>query len=215
MTARSSASASNLRPNPPLNARSLRTRRALVEAVRVELQERGSFQAEGVVARAECSVATFYGHFPTKDDALAEAFESSLETLLALCDEWLDDGRLRNARLDQVLSGFADELVSYFRRSSLLWRAALGRMAESRRVRSVYRQADRRSLESAQRFVAGGQQRDMIRAGEARVLASALVVIAQGMHNVHLLRPGADVRIRAEVARAMTALLAPAQGDPG
>lgn len=181
----------------------------------MELQERGSFQAEGVVARAECSVATFYGHFPTKDDALAEAFESSLEALLTLCEEWLDDGRLRDARLDQVLTGFADELVSYFRGSSLLWRAALGRMAESRRVRSVYRQADRRSLESAQRFVAGGQQRGVIRAGEARVLASALVVIAQGMHNVHLLRPGADVRIRAEVARAMVALLAPASRESG
>lgn len=207
MNARSESSISNGRPNPPLNARSARTRRALVGAVRVELERRGAFQAEGVVERAECSVATFYGHFPTKDDALAEAFESSLDDLLTLCERWLDASCLGDATLDQLLGGFTDDLVSYFRRSSLLWRAALGRMAESRRVRSVYQRADRRSLETVQRFVLVGQEAGLIRAGDARRLASALVVIAQGLHNPHLLRPGADVGIRSEVANAMVALL--------
>ena len=163
MNSRAELASSDGRPNPPLNARSVRTRRALVDAVRAELEQKGSFQAEGVVVRAECSVATFYGHFPTKDDALAEAFESSLEELLALSERWLDAGRLSGTALEALVGGFTDELVSYFRRSSLLWRAALGRMAESRRVRSVYQKADRRSLAAAQRFVSEGQEAGLIR----------------------------------------------------
>ena len=210
MNARSESSGTDPRPNPPLNARSLRTRRALVDAVRAELEQQGTFQAEAVVSRAECSVATFYGHFPTKDDALAEAFESSLEELLELCTRWLAVERLKGRSLTSVISRFTDELVTYFRRSSLLWRAALGRMAESRRVRGVYRQADRQSLEVAQQFVRSGQELGVIRSGDARRLASALVVVSQGLHNPHLLRPGADVGIRSEVARAMVAVL---EGD--
>lgn len=213
MNVRSEASGGDSRPNPPLNARSLRTRRALVDAVRVELEQQGAFQAEGVVARARCSVATFYGHFPTKDDALAEAFESSLEELLALCERWLDASRLEGSTLERLLGGFTDELVSYFRRSSLLWRAALGRMAESRRVRAVYRGADRRSLETAHLFVCGGQELGIVRSGDPRRLASALVVVAQGLHNPHLLRPGADVGIRSEVAGAMVGLLDTSQAS--
>ena len=171
------------------NARSVRTHAALVDAVRAELERSGKFTAPAVAQRAGCSQATFYVHFATKDDALADAFAATLEDLLELICHHLDPARLETESLDDVLSGLVESLVGYFRRGQLLWRAALARVRESKAIRDVYRRADRAGLSAVRRFIRAGQRAGQVRAADVDALAAATVVIAQGLNNPHALRP--------------------------
>lgn len=188
------------------NSRSIRTRTALVGAVRSELEQSGQFTAPEVARRAGCSEATFYTHFATKDDALAEAFAATLDELLDLIGRQLDPGRLETESVDVVLAGLVDGLVRYFRRGQLLWRAALARLRESDAIRQVYRRADREGLSTVRQFIEAGQRGGQIRAGDAGALAAATVVIAQGLNNPHALRPGSGEAGRF-VAEALAAML--------
>ncbi len=192
-------------------ARSRRTREALVDAVLAELRDSGSFTAGPVAARAGCSAATFYAHFPTKDDALAEAFG-------AVLDELVDRSASRFAvgpGIVHPLTGtrgptrfwldVVDDLVEFFGREHLVFRSALARLPEHRPLRQSYRRAERHMLEVLRRFVVAGQADGVVPCGDPDQLATTLLVVAQGCNNPRLLR--APAAVRTGIARAMAAVI--------
>ena len=188
-------------------ARSRRTRAALVTAVHAELRASGTCTAERVAAAAGCSEATYYAHFPTKDDAVAEAFGVALGALDDLSrrvfvrDELQRDGPVSvGARVER-------ELVRYFRTESLVFRAALARLPEHRGIRERYRETERAVIEHLHEVLGPGPDRD------AR--AEATLVISQGVNNPRLLRAPAADPVHARVAAALAAALATAPPNDG
>ena len=190
--------------------RSRRTRASLVASVRDELREFGSFTAESVATRADCSAATFYSHFATKDDALASAFELVLVELEALvratfcADALLADG------LDRTIEAWIDHQVEFFRDESLVFRAALGRLPFHQGIRHAYRETERLSLDHIVETIAAGQDAGVIRAGEPLALAEAFLVLSQGLNNPRVLSPASSHTLN-HLHRAITSALQPAK----
>ncbi len=192
--------------------RSRRTRAALVAAVRDELRLHGTFTADAVADRAGCSVATFYGHFATKDDALASAFELVLIDLADTVDATLTLDLGAGVALEPAVAGWIDRQVAFFRDESLVFRAALARLPFHRGIRHAYREAERVAMGHLETVVAAGQAAGVIRPGSARPLAEAFLVLSQGLNNPHALRPDAD-ELRGHLQRALVAALAPGPTD--
>ena len=189
-------------------ARSRRTRAALVAAVRSELRATGSFTAELVAERAGCSPATFYSHFATKDDALAAAFEVVLGDLVSQAEVHFTLDVVRARGVGQTVRDLVEHQATFFRTESLVFRAALARLPEHRGLRDAYRNAEAANLAHLKSVVSDAQNLGLIRPGSPDVLAEAVMVLAQGINNPRLLRPEA-AGLRAEVAIAITAVLAP------
>jgi AcrR family transcriptional regulator len=181
-------------------ARSRRTRAALVAAVHAELRSRGRCTAERVAVAAGCSEATYYAHFPTKDDAVAEAFGLALDALDELSrrifvrDELHCDGPLA------VATRVERELVRYFRAESLVFRAALARLPEHRGIRERYRQTERAAIAHIRDVLGPGPDVDS--------RAEAALVVSQGVNNPRLLRAAATDPVHTRVAAALAAALA-------
>ena len=181
-------------------ARSRRTRVALVAAVHDELRASGTCTAERVAAAAGCSVATYYAHFPTKDDAVAEAFGLALDAL--------DDLGRRVFRRDELLAAgpvavatrVERELVRYFKAESLVFRAALARLPEHRGIRERYRHTERTAIAHLHDVLGPGPDVD----GRAE----AALIVSQGVNNPRLLRTPANDPVHSRVAAALAAALA-------
>ena len=188
-------------------ARSRRTRGALVDAVRVELQATGSFTADLVAARAGCSTATFYSHFATKDDALVAAFDLVLHDLAEQTTQLFTTSRLKDG-LDGAIAELVDRQAAFFRKESLVFRAALARLPESRDLRNVYRQAEVANLEHLRSVVSDAQSLGLIRVAPADLLAEAILVLAQGINNPRLLPPAAG-NLRSEITTAILSIIGP------
>jgi AcrR family transcriptional regulator len=193
--------------------RSRRTRAALVAGVRDELRATGTFTADTVAERASCSVATFYSHFATKDDALASAFELVLVDLADIIETTLTVDALRGDGLEAAVETWADRQVEFFRDESLVFRAALARLPFHRGIRHAYREAERVAMQHLVTVVAEGQSANVIGSGDPAELAEAFLVLSQGLNNPHAIRPEADA-MRVHLRRALVAALAPMEGSP-
>ncbi|MEZ5343665.1 MAG: TetR/AcrR family transcriptional regulator [Acidimicrobiales bacterium] len=161
-------------------ARSRRTRTALVEAVTNELRAAGAFDADGVASRADCSPATFYSHFGTKDEALTAAFRLVLDSLLDLSASLLTLDRIETLGLDKTLITMVDRQADFFRHETLVFRAALAQLPTNRGLRDAYRSAETVDVERLSTLIETGQARGLIRLGPPDVLANAVLVLAQG-----------------------------------
>ena len=180
-------------------ARSRRTRAALVAAVHAELRASGTCTAERVAAAAGCSEATYYAHFPTKDDAVAEAFGLALDALDALSRRVFVRDELLAAGPAFVAARVERELVRYFKSESLVFRAALARLPEHRGIRERYRQTERAAIAHLHDVLGPGP--------DLASRAEAALVVSQGVNNPRLLRAPATDPVHARVAAALAAAL--------
>ena len=178
---------------------------ALVDAVHAELRATGTCTAERVAAVAGCSEATYYAHFPTKDDAVAEAFGRALDALDELSRRVFIRDELLAAGPAAVATRVERGLVRYFRAESLVFRAALARLPEHRGIRERYRQTERTVIAHLRDVLGPGPDLDS--------RAEAALVVAQGVNNPRLLRAPASDPVHARVAAALAAALA--VGQPG
>jgi len=196
------------RTGEPRTARSRRTRRALVDAVREDLRANGAFTAETVAELAGCSAATFYSHFGNKDDALTAAFEQTLVDLVQGSDTRLTEERFLVEGIGPVVAEFVDWLADFFRVESLVFRTALGRLPHHRPLRDVYRQAEIDTLARREATFRHLQDRSLVRAGDPGLLAETFMVASQGINNPRALRPEA-AGVRGSLAEALTTIISP------
>lgn len=189
--------------------RAERTRARLVAATVEEVAATGSFTAERVALRAGSSPATFYVHLPSKDHALRAAFSAVLDELIERVETGLSIEALLDTGLARVCDDFVASAVAFFTSRSLVFRCALARLPESRELRRVYRDHEAAALGLYRRFVERGQSAGKIRAGDPDVIATAALVLTQGLNNP-LLRGAAsdEPRLRA-LSRALERHLAP------
>lgn len=175
-------------------ARSRRTRIALVAAVREELRSTGAFTAETVAERADCSPATFYGHFATKDDALTAAFELVLVEMFELLRDSVTVEQIESDDMAMSITDFVERQAMVFRTDSLVFRTAISRLPAHKALRHLYREAERVSLEHLA-FVLGD-----------KALAERFLVMSQGLNNPRALRDDAQ-HVRSEFARSLTEMV--------
>jgi AcrR family transcriptional regulator len=191
----------------PRTARSRRTRAAIVAAVREELRRSSGFSVDAVVARAGCAPATYYAHFPSKDDALAEAFALVLADLERVFIEAFDVDSLRELGEVAFASRAEADSVRFFRSEALVFRAALARLPENRSIRDRYRAAEQATLRHITRFLSEAQAAGLVPGPAAAKRASAVVVLTQGLNNPRLLRTAADDPVHEMLAGALASVL--------
>ena len=197
----------------PESKKAQRTRARLVEATEAEISESGFFTAERVAARAGTSVATFYSHLPTKDDALTAAFSGVMDALVAVVDEHLKVERLLDRGLEGVSRDFVAACLDFFTARSLVFRCALARMPEHRPLREVYRAHESEAFSRYTRFVELGQAAGKIGSGNAETLARTLLVLSQGLNNPLALGLTESDPLGDQLARLVEILLAPGNED--
>jgi AcrR family transcriptional regulator len=188
-------------------ARSRRTRAALVDAVHDELRRTGAFTVDQVVERAGCAPATYYAHFPTKDDAVAAAFGTVLDELERLAVSAFGLGDLERLGPAAFARGVEQELVAFFRTESLVFRAALARLSEHRPIRTRYRAAETRVLATIGGFLEQAEEAGLVPGPRAAERAAAVLVVAQGCNNPRLLRAPDGDPVHDLVALALAATL--------
>jgi len=193
----------------PESKKAQRTRARLVEATEAEISESGFFTAERVAARAGTSVATFYSHLPTKDDALTAAFSGVMDALVAVVDEHLKVERLLDRGLEGVSKDFVAACLDFFTARSLVFRCALARMPEHRPLREVYRAHESEAFSRYTRFVELGQAAGKIGSGNTETLARTLLVLSQGLNNPLALGLAETDPLGGQLARLIEILLAP------
>ena len=165
-----------------------RTRATLAAATRDELAATGAFTAERVAARAGTSPATFYAHFPTKDEALVAAFGLVLDELVSRTNAVLGIERLLDDGLSATCAALVTELVGVFSADALVFRVALARLHDSRALRELYRRSEAASLDHLEQFVLRGQAAGLLTGGSAGQVAELVLVLCQGVNNPRLLR---------------------------
>ena len=191
----------------PRTARSRRTRAAIVEAVREELRRASAFSVEAVVARAGCAHATYYTHFPSKDDALAEAFGLVLDDLERVIAEVFDVTALRRLGTVPFARNAEARSVRFFRSEALVFRAALARLPEHREIRSRYRATEEATLRQIAGFLSEAADAGLLPGPSAAERAPAVVVLAQGLNNPRVLRAPAGDLVHRMLAGALASVL--------
>ncbi len=199
---------SGSRTSTAMTARSRRTRAALVDAVHTQLRSSGSFDADSVAALAGCSAATFYSHFGSKDDALAAVFRLVLDDLVKRSAALLTIERVYEFGLDKTIVDLVEQQAEYFSSETLVFRVALSKIPQHRGLREAYRDAEAADIRRLSQLIAEGQRAGLIRQGPVEVMASAILVLAQGINNPRALRSDAS-GIRAEIAHALASVLQP------
>jgi AcrR family transcriptional regulator len=193
---------------PPQGGKARRTYDALVRATREVIASSGTFSAETVGERAGMSQATFYSYFPSKDDALAAAFDLVLAELDAAGAQALSLERLLDTGLKAVVRDAVSAVLDVFRDNALVFRLALGRLPESKTIRDVYRRRQQDGYEIIRRFVELAQKAGGVRRTDADRLTIALLVALQGLNNPILLQRRDDDPAVREIASMLEALLA-------
>ncbi len=188
--------------------KSERTRQALLDALRIELQSTGSFSAESVTRRAGSSTATFYNHFDSKDEAFDAAFAMLMNELLVMVESGLSIERV----LERGLSDFAEEwlrgCVQFFRANSVLFRAAQARSLLSPAIEQCYADSEQQAIRLCERFIRLGQAAGVFRSGDASAMATAMMILAEGYNNPAVLRLRASEGLHDELVRCLVQLLA-------
>lgn len=192
-----------------MKTKSERTRGRLVAGTLDEICATGTFSAESVAARTGTSVASFYGHLVSKDEALTEAFSSALRALVEIARDCWNVERMLKLGLLPLCETGVQECVSFFREHTLVFRLGLAEHPNSASLRRVYREHEQQVLDGFVEFVRLGQRARMIRGDEGDVTAIALshLVLTQGLNNPHLLATRNE-QLETSVAAAIYANLA-------
>jgi TetR/AcrR family fatty acid metabolism transcriptional regulator len=201
-------------PGPvPHGTKGRATYEALLAAGDRLLAEQGptSLTSTAVAAEAGVATGTFYTYFADKDALLAALFARRLDELAAVVDAELSAEALLDRGLRGALDAAVQAVVGGYRAHSAVIRAALGRVPDSPALRDVYWARHTAVLEGAQRFIERGARAGLVRDGDSRALAQALLVVVQGLNHPVVLAGGpAEVRaVARHVAEALHGMLAP------
>lgn len=170
-----------------------RTYRSLVESTRAQIATTNGFTAELVAQRAGVAAATFYAHFPSKDDVLAAALDEVLSDLVTRTLDELQVEKLLEHGLRSVVTRAVSAAVEVFRADAGVFRLALARLPESRAIRRVYRRHQEVATADLTRFLKLGVAAGKVAPVDPDAATVALLVFFQGLNNPLLLqRNGAD-----------------------
>ena len=100
----------------PATKRSKQTRADLARAARDEIALTGEVDSEAIAKAAGVSVATFYSHFASHDDAIAAALDLSLIEIVGVAEDKFLAESFASDGLDAVLVDLIAEMhraVSY------------------------------------------------------------------------------------------------------
>ena len=178
----------------------------------------GAFTAERVAARAGTSPATFYAHFPTKDEALVAAFALVLEDLVTRTNAVLTIERLLDDGPEATCAALVAALIDVFSADALVFRVALARLHDSRALRDLYRRSEAASLAHLHQFVVRGQAAGLLAGGSPDEIAELVLVLSQGVNNPRLFRArrdGADRALADGWTAAMHRVLTRRHDDDG
>lgn len=191
----------------PRTVRSRRTRVAIVAALREELRRTGTFTVNAVVEGAGCSPATYYAHFPSKDEALTEAFGALLVDLCDFIAGVFEVESLRRLGLVGFARAVVADLVGYFRVETLAVRAGMAGVPENHQLLVAYKTAEDAIVNLVADFLARAESDGLLAGPDAAGRAAAVVVTVQGLNNPLVLRAAPDAPIHEGMAAAMAAVL--------
>ena len=169
-------------PNRPTGGKAQRTFDRLAAATLAEICEKGGFTADAVARRAGSSPATFFSYFPSKDAALAAAFSLALDELVVVAEQGLRIDDLLDRGVEPVCADFVEDVVAYFTRYALAFRAALVQLPQSKSIRDSFRDRQAQVLAHYARFIELGQKSGFVRQGNTETMANALMVMTQGLN---------------------------------
>ena len=107
----------------PATKRSKQTRADLARAAHDEIARTGEVESDAIAKAAGVSVATFYSHFASHDDAISAALDLSLTEIVGVAEEeFLAEAFARDG-LDLALTRLIAEMHRVFRKESLVLRA--------------------------------------------------------------------------------------------
>ena len=175
-------------PSAAEGTKAQRTYRSLVEATRAQIANTHGFTAELVAQRAGVAAATFYVHFPSKDDVLAAALDEVLSDLVTRTLDELKVERLLEVGLRGVLAQAASAALEVFRADAGVFRLALARLPESRAIRRVYRRHQELATADLMQFLKLGVAAGKVAPVDPDAATIALLVFFQGLNNPLLLQ---------------------------
>ncbi len=184
-----------------------RTRMRLVAAVRKELESVGSFNAEKVARRAKASTATFYNHFESQDEAFDAAYRALMDDLVSHVTEGLKVETLLDIGLEKFAALWVAGCVRFFRSNSVLFAIAQAKALSSAAVRQVYADSEKRAIDCCERFVRLGQSARLFRAGDARDIARAMMILSEGYNNPAVLQMAPGDALHRELSGVIARLL--------
>ncbi|WP_372811029.1 TetR/AcrR family transcriptional regulator [Litorivivens sp.] len=184
-----------------------RTRLRLVAAVRKELEGSGSFNAEKVARRAKASTATFYNHFESQDEAFDAAYRALMDDLVRHVTDGLQVERLLEVGLETFAAQWVAGCVRFFRSNSVLFALSQAKALSSAAVREVYADSEKRAIDHCERFVRLGQSARLFRAGEARDIARAMMILSEGYNNPAVLQMAPGDALHRELGGVIARLL--------
>lgn len=183
--------------------RSERTRARLLAAVAAEIEVDGDFGADGVARRAGTSIATFYNHFPSKQEALRAAYGDLMGALLAHVDAHCRIERVLVQGLEAFLSDWVADTAAFFARHSALFRLAQPAMGRGDVIRTLYLEHQDVVVERYRRFVELGQAARVFRQGDAEAIARWLLVTSEGWFHPAMQRLERGDALHEETTRAL------------
>jgi AcrR family transcriptional regulator len=179
-----------------------------VAAVREELRRTGTFTVNAVAEGAGCSPATYYAHFPSKDEALTEAFGALLADLQDFMAGVFEVEALRRLGLVGFARALVADLVGYFRVETLAVRAGMAAVPENHEALVAYKTAEEAIVKLVAGFLTKAEGDGLLPGPDAAGRAAAVVVIVQGLNNPLVLRASPDEPIHEGLVAAMAAVLA-------
>ncbi len=166
-----------------MSAKLTRTRTQLVAAIRMEIAASGGFTAELIAQRTNTSVATFYNHFATKDDALIAAYAEVMQELQQLVAHHCHIEKLLDLGLRKLVADWLLDASAFFAANAVLFRLAQATLERSKPMRDLFRQHEEHIQKIYQRFIELGQAAKLLRQGGSHAMAQVLVVITEGWYH--------------------------------
>ena len=193
----------------PATKRSKQTRADLAQAAHDEIARTGEVDSEAIAKAAGVSVATFYSHFASHDDAIAAALDVSLIEIVGVAeDEFLAES-IASDGLDSVLTRLIAEMHRVFRKESLVLRAAQARLLAHAPSRHMFRSHETRSITHLTTQIQLGQESGHLGDGPADKRAMSFLVLLQGIHNPVIMKNRIDPVLADDLHRAMFAVVGP------
>ena len=199
----------------PRTARGYATREALLAALERQIVAAGFDGATSTSIAAEAGVATgtFYGYFDDKHAALAALFAQRLDELIADAGSVFTADHLLDHGMPATMRDAVDVVAGHYRAHAPVLRAALARIPADDRLRAIYWDGHARSTDLLEQFIRRGTAAGMVRRDQKpAVLANTVLILTQSLLHPVVANPEDATMVegvRAEVARALTLLLAP------
>lgn len=198
-----------MRPSIEPQSKLARTRKRLVQAIRDEVTETGTFTAERVAHRAGSSTPTFYNHFANKEVALVAAYTLLMQELVEVVRAKCRIERLLDHGLRKLAQFWVAASVQFFRDNAALFRLAQGAMQESRAMRDVFRTHEAEIIDQYRQFIERGQAAQLIRTGEPRAMAELINITAQSWNHPLVLRTAEAAPLMKEIIDSIVGTLEP------